>query len=132
MRSETICVTGDQAEDFQAVRALADSHPGEPIAYLPLLGPMYPLTGETPPVSYHFLTKGLATKSQLDSLEAELTDRHVGWVVYYQYPWKDVAPSFPNNPEIGSDRPWQLEEYLDTHYTVYERRGRLVIYFREE
>jgi hypothetical protein len=78
------------------------------------------------------LTKGLATKSQLDSLEAELTDRHVGWVVYYQYPWKDVAPSFPNNPEIGSDRPWQLEEYLDTHYTVYERRGRLVIYFREE
>jgi len=131
MRSETICATRDQAEDFQAIRSLSDSHPGESIAYLPVLGPLYPLTGETPPVSYHFLTKGLATKTQLDSLEAELNDRHVRWVVFYRYPWKEVAPNFPNNPEIGSDRPWQLEEYLDSHYTVYAQSGRLIIYFRE-
>ena len=117
-----------QGQDMAAIAEFSRDHAGANVAYFPFISPSYMLTAEVPPVSDTFVFRGVVSSDELATLEAELIDRRVEWVLYYDYPWSEIAATFPNNHELADSRPWQFETFLDAHYTLVERRHRIVIY----
>jgi hypothetical protein len=124
----SVCAHPNQSQDFTLIADFVATHPHGQVAYFPLISPMYMLSGESPPVSRTFVLRGAVQPSELDSIQAELLDRRIEWVVYYQYPWAEMAAAFPNDPELTDPQPWSFESFLASHYTVEEQRGRVIVY----
>jgi hypothetical protein len=105
---ERVLAAPGSAHAMRRIIALARTHQGEDIAFLPSLKAMYVITQRPPPISFVILKRGYNTPAQVQQAEQELVHREVDWVVF--------APRGIDFGRVSTPEPWRFEAFLETRY----------------
>ena len=124
-----VCSPKRDVQAYRQATTFSAEHRSQSMAFLPMSDPLYLLSGRTPPISEGlFVMPGLLPPKRLATLESQLVEQRVEWVLYQPFDWKDEWLSLPGNTELLHADPWSFEVFLSEHYDLVPSAGPLIQY----